>query len=275
MNLSALVENWKYSGKYCASIVNRCKYMIWVYSQKIYFLKKLKFRITFKLGSPVEQLSLCVRCNQGSDFFIFSEVFKHRYYEFELQDSPKTVLDLGANIGFTSLYLAKKFPSADVACVEPMPDNIELLRENLSANHANVKIISKAISIEDGVVKMQRAGMDYGHKVQGIAFGRNIGGEVIMVEAVSVPSLMYDLKWDRIGLLKVDVEGYEGILLQQKCDWLGLVDAICIECHEGFGDVELATIARKHGFSAPKKLPGAHLLIRNYKKYTSSLGKLS
>ena len=265
MNLSALMENWKYSKEHCDSIASRCKYMIWVYGRKFDFLKKLKLRITFKLASPVEQVILCVRCNHGSDFFIFSEVFKHRYYEFKLPDSPKTVLDLGANIGFTGLYLAKKFPSAEVACVEPMPDNIELLRENLSSNHANVKIIPKAISIEDGVVKMQKAGMDYGHKIQGIGFGKNIEGEVIKVEAISVPSLMHDLKWDRIGLLKVDVEGYEGILLQQKCAWLSFVDAICIECHEGFGDVELAALAKKYGFSAPEKLPGAHLLIRNTK----------
>jgi FkbM family methyltransferase len=264
MNLSALLENWKYSKKHCPTIVSLCKYMIWVYGRKNNFLKKRILRIALQLGSPIENVVLSVRCNHGSDFFIFSEVFKHRYYEFNLPHLPKTILDLGANIGFTGIYLSKKFPTAEVACVEPMPENIELLRENLSTNSANVKIIPKAISIEDGEITMEKASMDYGHKVHGIGFGNNIEGEVVTVGAITVPSIIHELKWDRIGLLKVDVEGYEGILLQQKCDWLAYVDAICIECHEGFGDGELATLAKKYGFSVPEKLLGVHLLIRKF-----------
>ena len=205
---------------------------------------------------------LTVRCNGGSDYFIFSEVFQHRYYEFPLSFAPETVLDLGANIGFTSIYLSKKYPDADIACVEPMPNNIKLLNKNLLNNNVNVMIVPKAISTENGMVNMQIAPMDYGHKIQGITFGRDVGGDVIQVESVSVPSLMRDFGWKRVGLLKIDIEGYEGILLKEKCEWLNLIDSICIECHEGFGIMELSNIAAKYGFHPPMKLPGAYLLVR-------------
>jgi hypothetical protein len=68
------------------------------------------------------------------------------------------------------------------------------------------------------------------------------------------------LKWSRIGLLKVDTEGYERILFRDKCPWLSEVDAMFIECHEGFGEADLERIALAHGFEPPVKLPGIWFL---------------
>lgn len=262
MKLGTLLYHWKNTKGLCSEFGSRCKYVVWVCSKKLTLFKKLQLKIKFTLASPVGKVALTVRCNRGSDYFIFSEVFQHRYYDFTLPTTPATVLDLGANIGFTSIYLSRKYPDAEIACVEPMPNNIKLLNTNIIANKANVRVIPKAISIEDGFVSMQKAPMDYGHKIEGIGYGREVGGDVIQVKAVSVSSLMRELGWKRIGLLKVDVEGYEGILLQNKCEWLSCIDSICIECHEGFGVAELKTIAAKYGFFPPEKLPGAYLLVR-------------
>jgi FkbM family methyltransferase len=42
----------------------------------------------------------------------------------------RVVLDIGANIGISTLYLASVFPDARVFAFEPVPENFELLRRN-------------------------------------------------------------------------------------------------------------------------------------------------
>ena len=38
--------------------------------------------------------------------------------------------------------------------------------------------------------------------------------------------------------------------------------AMCIECHDGFGDADLAALARQFGFAEPRRLPGTWFLSR-------------
>jgi hypothetical protein len=62
--------------------------------------------------------------------------------------------------------------------------------------------------------------------------------------------------WDRIGLLKVDIEGHEKVLFSRDCDWLNRVDAICIEWHGERleAEQELTALAHQFGFTEPKLL---------------------
>lgn len=238
--------------------------ILWLYSDKLakWIRQPAQRTISFQYPPPVGLIKVVVRNNKGSDAFVFSEVFDHRCYDFALPNMPRTILDLGANIGFTGLYFSRKYPGADIVCVEPMPENVTLLRENLSVNQTAARVVAKAIAIKDGTVTMQRAETDYGHKVNAIGFGKQLTGETIEVGAVSIPTLMHDLGWTRIGLLKIDVEGYEGILLRKNCGWLDKVDAICIECHEGFGEKELCEVVAGHGFHQPQQLSGTWLMLR-------------
>lgn len=264
MNPLWLIKNVKRSWKVCPTWRDVIQSILWLYSDKLakWSRQPPQRTISFQYPPPVGLIKVAVRNNKGSDAFIFSEVFDHRYYDFALPNMPHTILDLGANIGFTGLYFSRKYPVADIVCVEPMPENVSLLRENLKANQASVRVVAKAIAVEDGTVTMQRAEMDYGHKVNAINFGRQLTGETIEVGAISIPTLMSEAGWTRIGLVKIDVEGYEGVLLRKNCGWLDRVDAICIECHEGFGKADLCEVAAKYGFLPPMDLPGISLLIR-------------
>src|SRR5262249_19028390 len=68
-----------------------------------------------------------------SDFYTFGDVFEQEVYRTVLRHLPEcsTIVDLGANIGFASLYLASSYPSARIFAVEPNGDNFELLKTNL------------------------------------------------------------------------------------------------------------------------------------------------
>ena len=263
MDFQKFKKNWEESGEVCRGAVGRLKYMFWLYGQKVGLLRGREFSMDFVLPDPVGKLRLRVRCNHGADPFVFGEVFRYRYYDIHLEREPETILDLGANIGFASIGFQRSYPGAKLACVEPMGDNVRLLNENLRGNAVAATVFSEAVAIQDGTVTMFLAEQDYGHKVAGIGYGKEMCGRQIDVKAVSVPTLLRALNWDRVGLLKVDIEGYEGVLLRQNCDWLGKVDNMLIECHEGFGIEDLRQIAGRYGFRDPVVLPGVHLLVRD------------
>ncbi|MBD2129892.1 FkbM family methyltransferase [Microcoleus sp. ZQ-A2] len=143
-----------------------------------------------------------------------------------------------------------------------MPENIQLLRKNLESNKVEAKVFPAAIAVEDGSIQMEIGTLDYGHKVAGITYGAALTGHTLEVEAISIPTLLKQLNWERISLLKIDIEGYEGVLLKENCEWLTRVDAMCIECHEGFGESDLQALAERWGFTPPQKLPGTWLLTR-------------
>jgi FkbM family methyltransferase len=68
---------------------------------------------------------------------------------------------------------------------------------------------------------------------------------------VSVPQLMAAYRIDRIGLMKVDIEGGEYAVLAEGEDlrWLKQVDQIVVEVHRGYGDAAaLIERLRDYGF---------------------------
>jgi FkbM family methyltransferase len=267
MNPIALARNIQSSLQICPTWIDRVNYLLWLYSSK-WFVKAFinpksrHHKIQFSYENPIDKIQVAVRNNYGSDAFIFSEVFGHRYYDFPLPFQPVTILDLGANVGFTAIFFARKYPFAQIACVEPMPNNLKMLEENLESNDIKATIFPSAVAIADGFLQMVVDTHDYGHKVADIEYGKAIQGEILEVTALSVPTLMKKLSWERISLLKVDVEGYEAVLLKEDCEWLAFVDAICIECHEGYGEADLRALAQAWGFVKPQQLPGNWLLVR-------------
>src|ERR1043166_5414694 len=82
-------------------------------------------------------LTLHVKCNgkvcpihlrpNATDYKLVNELFLERSYETGMA-GVKTILDLGANIGLSGVYLAARYPDASIACVEPDPGNVTVLQ---------------------------------------------------------------------------------------------------------------------------------------------------
>ena len=217
--------------------------------------------INLRYEEPIGRICLRVRANRGSDAFILGEVFEQQYYKFRLFSEPTTILDLGANAGFASIFFARTFPSALIAAVEPVSANVRMLQWNIQRNAPSVNVIRAAVAVQDGPLAMEINLMDYGHKV--VEKAKPTLSKHLLVEGVSIPSILARLGWERIGLLKVDIEGYERELLTQNCEWLRCVDALCVECHEGFGEKELNQVAEKFHFRSVKEQFGIWWLSRN------------
>jgi FkbM family methyltransferase len=233
--------------------------LLWVYSTKLGQCGKER-TIGFRYAYPIGHVRLSVRANAGADAFIHGEVFEHEYYRLPLPFGPATILDLGANIGLTAVYFGRLFPGAQLACVEPVPSNVLLLKRNLELNGVRATVFAAAVHDQDGSVEVELDAKDYGHRV--VDGPSNASGSRLNVAAITIPTILQQLGWERIGLLKVDIEGHEKVLFSKHCDWLSRVEAICIECHEGFGGTDLDKLAQKYDFAAPRKLPGIWLLTR-------------
>src|SRR5262249_12626590 len=181
-------------------------------------IRRKEFTIGFRYPEPIGNIQLLLRANDGSDCFILGEVFDHETYRLPLPAPPKTIMDLGANIGLTAIYFGRLFPTAALACVEPVPENLRVLARNLELNGIHATIISAAVDVNDGCVLIERDRMDYGHK---IAVAReSSSGPLLKVTSLSVPTILQRLGWDRIGLLKIDIEGHERVLFSTDCEWL-------------------------------------------------------
>jgi FkbM family methyltransferase len=215
-------------------------------------LKPQEWTIRFRYPDPIGLVVLHLRANNGADAFVHSEVFENQYYRLPLRSAPATILDLGANIGLSAIYFARLYPRSRIACVEPMPENVRLLIRNLKENAVEADVIAAAIDAKDGVVAIERGAADYGHRIAAAASAGSLE-----VASVSIPSILRRLGWDRIGLLKIDIEGHESVLLSQACEWLDDVDALCVEYHHDFAEAELGRLARQFGFLPPRRLPGA------------------
>lgn len=260
MNPIWLARNVVSAVKECDGLPQAWRRLLWIYADKLPTRWRASERVIgFRYPKPIGAVRLLLRSNNGSDGFIHGEVFGHHYYRLPLAQAPRSVLDLGANSGMTAVYFGRLYPQASLACVEPVPRNVEVLRRNLELNGVEATVFAAAVDSKDGHVRMELGAQDYGHKV---ASEGGPASETVEVESLSVPTIMRRMGWERISLLKVDIEGHEKTLFAGDCDWLSAVDAMCIECHEGFGEDDLRRLASRYGFLPPTLLPGIWLLSR-------------
>lgn len=108
-------------------------------------------------------------------------------------------LDIGANIGFMSMALASRF---SVIAFEPQAELFNLLMENVSGKPVECHNI--ALGSSNGVAHMPR--VRYGEKGNygGVPIVRS-GFGTVSVELRTLDSFVLE----EVGLIKIDVEGYE------------------------------------------------------------------
>src|SRR5262249_17761092 len=137
-----------------------------------------------------------------------------------------------------------------------------MLRQNLELNGVDAEVISAAVDVEDGVSHMHCDAMAYAHRI--VAAAESVTADRFEVPALGMPSILERLGWRRIGLLKVDIEGHERSLLAERCEWLHLVDIMCLEYHYEDGERELARVAERFGFDSPRRLSGGIWMLSRH-----------
>jgi FkbM family methyltransferase len=116
-------------------------------------------------------------------------------------------LDLGANIGFHTLLLARAVgPSGRVYAFEPDPANFALLKRNVERHgYGNVVLVQKAVSDKTSTATLFRSGDNSGdHRLAPAAEGR----AELAVETVRLDDYFAGQEV-RVGVVKMDIQGSE------------------------------------------------------------------
>ena len=175
-----------------------------------------------------------------ADILILREVFTG-VYELPLSRATR-ILDLGANIGISAIYFNQRFPDATIACVEASPQNQPFLAENIQANRISARVFRAAISDTGGNLVLAWDG-DGSCQVPSSQYT-----SLVDVPAMTVPDVLREMKWDRLDLLKIDIEGGERRVLHVNNDWLSLVSVIAGEIHECYSPENLRNDLEPFGF---------------------------
>ena len=173
-------------------------------------------------------VSVSYRLNRG-DIQSIREIWFTEDYKLPFTIVPRIIVDLGANIGMTSLWYSRRYDCVRVIAVEPSPDNVRLLKKNFSDNGIEAEVVEAAIGVKEGEANFVRTresnlGMISRHASPGS----------IRVKGISMATILRmvaDLGLDAIDLLKVDIEGSEAELFSDGLEWLDHVNAIAIEFH--------------------------------------------
>lgn len=189
----------------------------------------------------------------GADYKVLADVFLNHFYKIEAS-GVQTIIDLGANIGLSTLYLKTLYPDARVACVEPVPANVEVLKQTLLLNGIDdAHVFSGAIGTDNGSALLMIHSDPTAHSlIPNLSIGPLPS---IEVPQISVKSLMEQLGFTMIDLLKIDIEGYEKTLFMSKTDWLDSTRYIVGEAHAhvSYGLLELQRDLSRYGFSVQQE----------------------
>jgi FkbM family methyltransferase len=151
-------------------------------------------------------------------------------YDFDLGFEPKTILDLGGNIGCSAIYFANRWPKSSIYAVEPFRENYELLEIN-TAPYSNVRAARAAATCKPGPMSLvvPEAGF-WG--VQAIA-SSPLTNPAAFVEGKTICGLMDDAGFERVDLLKMDIEGSEfGLFRENAAEWLRRTRVLVVELHD-------------------------------------------
>jgi FkbM family methyltransferase len=174
---------------------------------------------------------------QGSDFRMFDDIFRERVYEKALASMNRceTCIDLGGNIGLTSLLVARRFPKSRVFTVEADKSNFELMNRNLAGliEAGRCKTIWAAAWHEDTDKGLNTVSSGPG-RFMNVRVEESAAADDPMknVRGVSMKTIFADAGFDRVDFLKIDIEGAERNIFRDGAPWLDRVGAVAIEFHQ-------------------------------------------
>jgi FkbM family methyltransferase len=154
--------------------------------------------------------------------------------EYATAGQPRVVFDLGANVGFASIFFRRSFPAARIFAVEADPLTYPRLVRNVAG--LDITTLHRAATGKDGAVAFYSCSSSISSSMSR-RWDSDIEHEV---PASSLRTLMDEAGVGHVDLLKIDIEGAEFDLLRAAP--LERVGAIVAEVHYDLGDGDEAAL---------------------------------
>ena len=149
------------------------------------------------------------------------------YKLFKYTNSNGIFIDIEKNHGVASIILAIQNPNPTIYVLEPYPELVERIQNNLKINNINnVIVIDKALGDNNNVklsISNQYSGATSTLVTDTSNFSQRYKGyRQIEVKTISFDNLLKEYNIDTVELLKIDCEGgeyylYDSIMFKQKC----------------------------------------------------------
>ncbi|HTB79469.1 MAG TPA: FkbM family methyltransferase [Opitutaceae bacterium] len=193
-----------------------------------------------------------------SDVETFDEVFLTRQYELPFADfAPAHILDLGANVGYASVYFAARWPQAQILAVEPAARNIGLLERNIRP-WTRITSLQAAVWPHPACVQVANPGDAH----NAYRMSESMDSEMQTIPGHTVAQLIDRLGCERLDLLKMDVEGAEAEIFQNGAEWLDRVNVMMVELHDRIVPGCAQALYRAlHGRRFQQEIVGGNLAI--------------
>src|SRR5690606_9112251 len=108
-----------------ASLVNSHIYLDWrEFFVQRYVLGRGTYPFLCRVRTPMGIVAMTLHCPE--DCFTVNEIFALHCYH---ADAQRVFVDFGANIGISAAYFLSRNPQAYVYCFEPLPENVEKLKQ--------------------------------------------------------------------------------------------------------------------------------------------------
>jgi FkbM family methyltransferase len=192
---------------------------------------KFGWTVTIRMKSPQALFPVWMRVGT-SDFSVYRQIFCRRAF-WMLDDLPHqaSIIDCGANIGYSTAYFLSRFPEAFVVAVEPAEANFAMLERNLAPYAGRFRAVRAAVWSKKA--RLRFVGEDaLRASGWGVQVREAAPEESAEMEAVSIQDLVDLGGFSRVSLLKIDIEGSEREVFAGPLEpWLSRTDNVAIELH--------------------------------------------
>ncbi|MBN1522172.1 MAG: FkbM family methyltransferase [Candidatus Aureabacteria bacterium] len=222
----------------------------WVYPAHKFRLIR-SYPVLFKLRNSV---SLEVHKQTMN---VFKEIIMDECYMKGLTElspeMPLTILDVGANVGCYSLFMASRYPLARIIAFEPMKENYKFLSQNFQKNpDKNLVCENIAVFGQSGKITLKYIPQE-SFPTRASIFKYQSFWDEIEVPCLSLPDIFRKFGIFQIDLLKLDCEGAEyNILYSLPAEYFNKISQIVAEVHPGLTEKanidELEKHLKKNGY---------------------------
>ena len=209
------------------------------------------------------------------DYITVQEIFfnndynlkKFNFLDVNNQSNYKTklIIDCGANIGCSSLFLHKNYPQSFIISIEPEEKNFSLLKSN-TKEIKKIRLINSAISCDEHFFALKKSKDSRAHKVY---YEKNQNQSQLKTFTINDILKEYPENKFDFFLIKIDIEGFEKKLFEKNTEWVDKFKVIIIELHDWMMPFNNQSLNFQKAILNSKKykdiiISGENLILINY-----------
>lgn len=178
-----------------------------------------------------------LRHQDFADNQIFNYVILRKCY-WGIADANEVIriIDLGAHIGLSAISFLSEYPKAELIVVEPDPDNFSVLIENTLPYNLPVQRVhyynSAVYGQETDLFLIDPKSGSHGFQTT----EEHVGEDKKIVRTVTVNGLLEKHGWNRVNIIKINIEGAEKELFESNTEWITQTKYLIVETHDRFKD---------------------------------------